>query len=81
MLLDPILDQPRTKFENSRNEKYLKKAVNQYLARKSSTKYESRHYRQLEIHFDSLRIRIVLRKLQIPTEVTVSPDCSRVKIA
>ena len=71
MLLDPILDQPGSEFKNSQNEKYRKKTVNQYLARKSSTKYESRHYRQLEIHFDPLRIRAVLRKLQIPTEATV----------
>ena len=71
MLLDPILDQPGSEFENSQNEKYRKKAVNQYLTRKGSTEHESRHYRQLEIHFDPLRIRAVLRKLQIPTEVTV----------
>jgi hypothetical protein len=71
MLLDPILDEPSSEFENSQNEKYRKKTVNQYLARKNSTKYESRHYRQLEIHFGPRRMRALLRRLQIPTEVTV----------
>jgi hypothetical protein len=71
MLLDSILDQTGSEFEDSRYEKYRKKVVNQYLTRKGSAEHELRHYRQLEIHFDPLRIRAVLRKLQIPTEVTV----------
>jgi hypothetical protein len=70
MLLDPILNVPHSDFEDSQ-EKFRKKTVNRYLAHTSSTKREPRYYRQLEIRFDPLRVKTLLRKFLIPTEVTV----------
>jgi hypothetical protein len=54
------------------HEEFSKKTVEEYLMNRASfSKFPLRHYRQLEFSFDVRRVGELLRRLQIPTEITV----------